>query len=151
MNLNKQIAIFNCAKLRKCINMQPCLNDKHRLQMKTTNKTDWHQAIIVARLRMSGTSLRQLAKDHQLYPTALSVALQRPWLKAEGIIATAIGVTPATIWPTRYEKRATKLATRKNSNPNAKISQLPGKNSRLDVDSIKQCSHDCNVNTVRED
>lgn len=105
--------------------------------MKTTNKTDWHPAIIVARLRMSGTSLRQLSKDNNLYPTALSVALKRPWLKAERIIATAIGIAPSQIWPTRYEHRAAKQERR---------------NSPL-VDthaSIGQCSHDCNINIAEK-
>lgn len=101
--------------------------------MKTTNKKDWHQAIIVARLRMSGTSLRQLSKDNNLYPTALSVALVRPWLKAEGIIAAAIGVAPSQIWPTRYDHRETKRQRRK--------SQLVDTAA-----SINQCSHDCNIN-----
>jgi Ner family transcriptional regulator len=101
--------------------------------MKTTNKTDWHQAIIVARLRMSGTSLRQLSKDNDLYPTALSVALLRPWLKAERIIAAAIGVAPSQIWPSRYAHRESKQQRR--------IKQFVDTAA-----SIGQCSHDCNIN-----
>lgn len=103
--------------------------------MKTTYKTDWHPALIVAELRIHGTSLRKLAKANNLYPTALSVALQRPWLKAEGIIAAAIGVAPKQIWPTRYAKRDAKRAR----------CQKPLNDTGA---SINECSHDCNVNVT---
>ncbi|WP_038267972.1 helix-turn-helix domain-containing protein, partial [Xenorhabdus cabanillasii] len=32
-------------------------------------------------------------------------ALVRPWPKGEKIIAQAIGVEPAVIWPSRYSKQ----------------------------------------------
>jgi len=102
--------------------------------MKSKQKADWHSAMIVARLRMNETSLRQLARDNGYYPTALSIALQRSWPKAEGIIAAAIGVKPQEIWPTRYAKRAAKKAKRTGA-LNA-------------LDSIKNCSHDCNVHAA---
>lgn len=102
---------------------------------KQSKNTDWHPAIIVAQLRIHGASLRQLARDNQLYPTALSVAIQRPWLKAEGIIAAAIGVTPNQIWPTRYAKREIKRQRQISSLVDA-------------ADSIKQCSHACNINVT---
>jgi Ner family transcriptional regulator len=94
---------------------------------------DWHNAMIVARLRMAGTSLRQLSTDNDLYPTALSIALQRPWLKAEGIIAGAIGVEAKEIWPARYAHRDAKRQRRKGA-------------LKAPAASIGQCSHDCNIN-----
>ena len=110
--------------------------------MTQTNKqTDWHQAMIVARLRMNGSSLRKLAADNKLYPTALSVALIRPWLKAEGIIANAIGVKPSEIWPSRYAHRAEK---RINVEQN-KLRRIPLNAQSATSDSIKECSHDCNI------
>jgi Ner family transcriptional regulator len=87
--------------------------------MEEDGSKDWHQAMIVAHLRIAGTSLRQLSKDHALSPTALSVALQRPWAKAERIIADVIGVAPEKIWPSRYAKRETKRL-RINRLPNSK-------------------------------
>ena len=64
---------------------------------------DWHRADIVAAVRRAGWSLRKLALAHGYkQATTLSVALDRPWPKGERIIAEAIGVDPATIWPSRY-------------------------------------------------
>lgn len=115
--------------------------------MTQTNKQeDWHQAIIVARLRMNGSSLRKLSTDNKLYPTALSVALVRPWLKAEGIIAKAIGVKPAEIWPSRYAHREQK---RINVEEN-KRRRIPLNTQSATSDSIKECSHDCNIYDAKE-
>lgn len=70
---------------------------------------DWHRADIVAALHKAGTSIRALSRRHEYAePTTLSQALNRPWPKGERIIAEAIGVDPATIWPSRYAARAGK-------------------------------------------
>lgn len=66
---------------------------------------DWHRADIVAALHKRGWSLRRLSQEAGLSAGALNNALDRPWPKAERIIAAAIGVTPETIWPERYAKR----------------------------------------------
>ena len=64
---------------------------------------DWHVADIKSALEKAGWSLRSLAKHHGYKcTTVLSDALRRPWPKGERIIAEAIGVDPATIWPSRY-------------------------------------------------
>ena len=63
---------------------------------------DWHPADIVAALKKQGTSLARLSRLNKYSANSLSVALGRPWPKAEKIIAAAIGVTPQAIWPTRY-------------------------------------------------
>lgn len=72
---------------------------------------NWHQADIVAALRKAGWSLRRLSKHHGYNPTVLSNALNRDWPKGERIIAEAIGVDPATIWPERHERRGQRGAT----------------------------------------
>lgn len=70
---------------------------------KKTGPKDWHRADIVAELRKAGWSLRRLAIHHgYAAPTTLTNALGRPWPKGERLIAEAIGVDPATIWPSRY-------------------------------------------------
>ncbi|MFC3716845.1 transcriptional regulator [Luteimonas soli] len=70
---------------------------------KKTSPEDWHPAEVVAALRMKGYSLRQLAKLNGYgNENSLTTALRRPYPLAEGIIAEAIGVAPATIWPSRY-------------------------------------------------
>lgn len=67
--------------------------------------TDWHRADIVAAVRKAGWSLRKLSIEAGLSPNALKNGLDRPWPKAERIIAAAIGITPEMIWPERYAKR----------------------------------------------
>lgn len=64
---------------------------------------DWHRADIVAALRKAGWSLRALATHHGYSsPTTLIAALDRRWPKGQNLIAEAIGVDPAVIWPSRY-------------------------------------------------
>ena len=70
---------------------------------KKAARLDWHRADIVAALRKSGWSLRRLSSHHgYLSANTLSVAMMRPWPKGERLIADAIGVAPAEIWPSRY-------------------------------------------------
>ncbi|BAK76459.1 putative transcriptional regulator, Nlp [Pseudogulbenkiania sp. NH8B] len=71
---------------------------------------DWHRADIVAALHKQGWSLRELSRQSGLSAGALNNALDRPWPKAERIIAAAIGEAPETIWPSRYERRHFKPA-----------------------------------------
>ncbi|CAP44736.1 helix-turn-helix domain-containing protein [Bordetella petrii] len=75
---------------------------KQRTAKKTALK-DWHRADIKAALEKAGWSLRRLAKHHGYSsPTTLTIPLMRPWPKGERIIASAIGRSPAEIWPSRY-------------------------------------------------
>lgn len=65
---------------------------------------DWHRADIVAALRKAGWSIRRLSKHHgYANPSTLCNALERPWPKGQRLIAEAIGIDPAEIWPSRYE------------------------------------------------
>ena len=66
---------------------------------------DWHRADIVAALHKQGWSLRELSRQSGLSAGTLKSALDRPYPKAEQIIAAAIGAAPEAIWPSRYEKR----------------------------------------------
>ncbi len=69
---------------------------------------DWHNAKIISELRIrANRSLRKLSEDNDLSPNTLSQALQRPYPKAESIIAKAIGVNPSEIWPSRYNSDGT--------------------------------------------
>lgn len=74
--------------------------------MITYNKNqDWHRADIRAELEKRGTSLRKLSREAGLSENTLRNALDRKWPKGEKIIAGAIGVTPETIWPSRYKSK----------------------------------------------
>lgn len=81
-----------------------------------TETGDWHSAVIIARLRIAGWSLRGLAVHHGYVSGQLSAAISRPWPKGEGLIAAAIGVAPEIIWPSRYAQRAERQA-RMAANP----------------------------------
>lgn len=72
---------------------------------KKSAPADWHRADVVAALHKRGWSLRQLSVHHGLSEGTLKSALDRPYKKAEGIIAAAIGTPPEVIWPERYAKR----------------------------------------------
>lgn len=63
---------------------------------------DWHSADIIAALHKRGTSLAALSREAGLASSTLANALNRSWPKGEWIIAQALHVHPAEIWPTRY-------------------------------------------------
>ena len=74
-------------------------------QQKNSAHADWHRADVVAALHKAGWSLRELSRQSGLSAGTLKSALDRPYRKAEGIIAHAIGMKPEAIWPQRYAKR----------------------------------------------
>lgn len=69
---------------------------------------DWHHADIIAALKKRGLTLAQLSRQSGLSSTTLSNALVRPWTKGEYIIASALEIDPAKIWPSRYINLDTK-------------------------------------------
>lgn len=71
---------------------------------KKAGSTDWHPADIVAALRKAGWSMRALGIANGYSPSSLKNVMVRSWPKAERIVATAIGVKPEQIWPSRYQK-----------------------------------------------
>lgn len=69
---------------------------------KPRNKQGWKKEYIKYRIRIQYGTLRALAKQAGVIPQYLSDTLNRPQPKGEGIIAQALGVSPAEIWPERY-------------------------------------------------
>lgn len=65
---------------------------------------DWHRADIKSALEKKGLSLRALSIQSGMKRDTLKNALDRRWPKGESIIASAIGVPPQKIWPSRYLK-----------------------------------------------
>ena len=63
---------------------------------------DWHPADILAALKKRGKSLAGLSVANGYHPTAAGKALKRRWPALEAIIAEALGLQPAQIWPSRY-------------------------------------------------
>ncbi|QUY48823.1 helix-turn-helix domain-containing protein [Serratia plymuthica] len=69
--------------------------------MNSRNK-DWHPADIIAALRKKGTTLAAVSRQAGLSSSTLANALSRPWPKGEWLIAEALDIHPAEIWPSRY-------------------------------------------------
>lgn len=65
-------------------------------------REDLHRADIIAALKKKGISMSALSRKHGLASTTLANALDRPWPKGERIIASALGLEPSEIWPSRY-------------------------------------------------
>lgn len=65
---------------------------------------DWHPADVIAGLRKKGTTLAAVSREAGLASTTLANALTKHWPKGEKLIAEALGVLPAEIWPSRYRK-----------------------------------------------
>lgn len=68
------------------------------------NQQDWHSADIIAALKKRGTSLAAVSRNAGLASSTLANALTKHWPKGERLIAEALGVSPAEIWPSRYRK-----------------------------------------------
>ncbi|MCU7999803.1 helix-turn-helix domain-containing protein [Shewanella oncorhynchi] len=78
------------------------MNNRIVSQINEPDGSDWHRADIIAALKKRGLSVRQLSRDAGLSENTLANALRSPWPKGEEIIATAIGMTPEHVWPSRY-------------------------------------------------
>ncbi|WP_071882777.1 helix-turn-helix domain-containing protein [Chania multitudinisentens] len=63
---------------------------------------DWHPADVIAALKKRGTTLAAVSREAGLSSSTLANALSRPWPKGEWLIADALNVHPAEIWPSRY-------------------------------------------------
>ncbi|MEI6897861.1 MAG: helix-turn-helix transcriptional regulator [Psychromonas sp.] len=64
--------------------------------------SDWHRADIIAALKKRGTNLSALSRKQGYCDSTLQNALNSKWPKGELIIANALDVKPAEIWPSRY-------------------------------------------------
>lgn len=69
---------------------------------KPRNKQGWEKEYIKYRIRQQFGTFRALAKQAGVIPEYLYGTLNHPQPKGEGIIARALGVSPAEIWPERY-------------------------------------------------
>lgn len=68
-----------------------------------TAAADWHRADVIAALKKKGTNITALSRENGLAAGTLANALRAPWPKGETIIASALGMEPKDIWPSRYQ------------------------------------------------
>jgi Ner family transcriptional regulator len=73
---------------------------------------DWHPADVLAALKKRGQSLAGLSVANGYHPTAAGKALKRPWPAMEALIAEALSLAPAQIWPTRYDAEGNPIGMR---------------------------------------
>lgn len=78
-----------------------------------TLQKDWHQADIIAALRKKGTNMSALSRSAGLSSSTLANVLSRPWPKGEWLVAKALEMHPAEIWPSRYFDDLGRLLDRK--------------------------------------
>lgn len=65
--------------------------------------TDWSKAAIKCAIEEKGVSMAQLARANGYEkPRTFYNVLRMPYPKVERIVAEFLGVTPETIWPSRY-------------------------------------------------
>lgn len=89
-------------------------------------RKDWHSADIIARLRKKGMTMAELSRQSGLSSSTLANAIVRPWPKGEWLIAGALNLHPAEIWPSRYYDPKTRcLRDRKVRLPAAKDPESP--------------------------
>ena len=56
-------------------------------------------------LRRRGYTLTSLGREHGVSRHAVGLALRKPYPKMEAIIARALGLPPAELWPERYDQQ----------------------------------------------
>lgn len=97
---------------------------------------DWHRADIIAAVRKTKTNLQALSRRYGLSRTTLSNALYSPCPRYERLIAEHIGVTPQTIWPSRYHLDGTPKSGKGERKPDGR--QLYMLNGSIASDSRNQ-------------
>ena len=65
--------------------------------------SDWTRDDVKEAIRRTGLSCRQLSLRNGFSQIAVVTALTRPWPAVEGVIAKHLGLSPASIWPSRYD------------------------------------------------
>ncbi|MET4859231.1 helix-turn-helix domain-containing protein [Morganella morganii] len=64
---------------------------------------DWSSKAIYAALEQRGLDLTALETENGLKPGTMRNVFYRSYPRVEEIIAHAIGIDPAVIWPNRYQ------------------------------------------------
>ncbi|MGH7915386.1 MAG: helix-turn-helix domain-containing protein [Candidatus Binataceae bacterium] len=65
---------------------------------------DWTPADVICAMHRRGLTLTSLSRSHNLHSRTLNAALWRPYRNGERIIASALGLSAAAIWPSRYRQ-----------------------------------------------
>lgn len=73
--------------------------DPSQIPVQPRERREW----IKYQLRLRGSSLAQVAREHGVSRDAAILALRKPYPRMERAIASVLGLTPDRIWPERYD------------------------------------------------
>jgi Ner family transcriptional regulator len=76
---------------------------------KNVKRADWHPADIKAGLAKKGFTFARIARENGFALTSPNRVLHKNWSQMELIVAGIIGVQPAAIWPSRYDRHGRPL------------------------------------------
>jgi Ner family transcriptional regulator len=96
----------------------------------STASGTWDRHAILAAIKRRYGSLTGLAERYETDRRHLTVALRRPYLKAEGIIAKALGVPASELWPDRYGDAASARRKRATAAPASQPKNSTRQNER---------------------
>jgi Ner family transcriptional regulator len=82
---------------------------------------DWEPEVIKAQIRIKRMTLASLGRSEGVSRQQMANALVRPHRKAEELIAGFLGVSPHSIWPSRYNEDG----TRKRPQPRQNYTAAP--------------------------
>lgn len=90
---------------------------------------DWHRADVLAALKKAGWTLSALSHHHGYGRTTLHATFDRKWPKGEALIAEAIGLSPQSVWPSRYQEKHRTEVTKTTVRAYRKNKQAPAAQS----------------------
>jgi len=93
-----------------------------------SRKARWDKYSIKAEIHRRGETLRSLDEKNGFEPNTCSVALDRPFPKADQAIAAFLGQTLHTLWPCRYDETGVRIRYIRRP---AKQPRTPAQRNRL--------------------
>ncbi len=96
--------------------------------MARTTSEHWDRHAILAAIKRRYGSLTGLADRYKTDRRHLTVALKRPYLKAERIISKALGVPASELWPDRYSAAASARRKKASAAPQSQSEKFDNAN-----------------------
>jgi lambda repressor-like predicted transcriptional regulator len=87
----------------------PYLTGRDRMPLPRFTSSLERRLWVISQLKLAGSSLSELARQHELHRSLLDVAFDRPADAAEKIIAEAMGTTQRELFPERFNPAGQRL------------------------------------------
>lgn len=98
--------------------------------MASTASKHWDRHAILAAIKRRYGSLTGLAARYDTDRRHLTVALNRPYLKAETVISKGLDVPASELWPERYGARASARRKKATAAPASQSQKFDNANER---------------------